>query len=63
MAVSNESNELNDARIKAGLSIKALAEFLNAPYSTIQDSCSGKHKMPRWVEKLVVEKLQKHFKT
>ena len=55
-------NELNNARIKAGLSIKALAEFLNAPYSTIQDSCSGKHKMPRWVERLVVEKLKKHFK-
>ena len=55
-------NELNNARIKAGLSVKALADFLQAPYSTMKDSCSGKHKMPRWVERLVIEKLQRHYK-
>ena len=57
MGGDTSSNAINDARIKAGFTVKALAEFLDAPYSTMKDSCSGKHKMPRWVEKLVLEKL------
>ena len=56
-----ESNAVNDARKKAGLSVKALADLLEAPYSTMKDCCSGKHKTPAWVEKLILEKIQRHF--
>lgn len=45
-------------RIKAGLNIKGLAELLHAPYRTVQDWNAGKRMPPKWMQKLIVEKIE-----
>lgn len=50
---------IKDARIKAGLTQRAMSDALGIPLRTIEDWEAGKRKPPEWAEKLVVEKLEK----
>lgn len=56
--IKRENNPIRYAREKAGLNIKQLAELLQAPYRTVQDWNAGKKFPPKWVEKLVIEKIE-----
>ncbi|WP_294159784.1 type II toxin-antitoxin system HicB family antitoxin [uncultured Selenomonas sp.] len=56
--LARSENPIRHAREKAGLNIKQLANLLGAPYRTVQDWNSGKQFPPKWVERLVVEKIQ-----
>lgn len=53
-----ENNPIRYARKKAKLNIKQLAELLGAPYRTVQEWNAGRRMPPKWVEKLVVEKIE-----
>lgn len=55
----DDTNRIKEARIKAGLSIKALSELLGAPYRTVQDWNAGKSKPVEWAERLIIEKLER----
>ena len=52
-----ENNPLKEAREKAGLNIKQLAELLEAPYRTVQDWNAGKHLPPAWMTKILVDEI------
>ena len=52
-------NWLKDARERLGLSIKRTAEILGAPYATVIDWNNGRRTPPEWIQKLVVEKLER----
>ena len=56
--IERENNPIKYARKKAKLNIKQLAELLEAPYRTIQDYDNGKTKPSKWVEKLIIEKIE-----
>ena len=56
---SGASNAIKDARIKAGLTIKGLADLLGAPYRTVQDWNSGVHKLPDWLRRLIVAEIER----
>ena len=53
---------INGARERAGLSIKALADLLEAPYRTVQDWCRGKRNPPPWLQKLVIAEIERAAK-
>ena len=38
--------------------VKELADFLNAPYSTIQEWNTGKTQPPKWITALIIDKVQ-----
>ena len=50
-------NPIKEARIRAGLSIKELAELLGAPYRTVQEWNAGRSKPVDWAERLIIEKM------
>lgn len=50
-------NKVREARERAGLTIKQLADLLGAPYRTVQDWNAGKSKPVEWAERLIIEKL------
>ena len=52
-----DANPIKYAREKKGWNLKQLAEFLNAPYRTMQDWNSGQHFPPRWIQDIIVEKI------
>lgn len=52
-------NPIKEARIRAGLSIKELAELLGAPYRTVQEWNAGRSRPVEWAERLIIEKLDK----
>ena len=52
-----QENPIRHAREQAGLNIKQLANLLGAPYRTVQDWNSGKQFPPKWVERLVIDKI------
>ena len=52
-------SKIKEAREKAGLTIKELAELLGAPYRTVQDWNAGKSKPVEWAERLILEKLER----
>ena len=52
-------NKIKDARIAAGLSQKKMSQILEIPVRTIQDWEGGKRQPPVYVEKLIIEKLEK----
>ncbi len=54
-----EDNAIKAARLKAGLSIKELAELLGAPYRTVQDWNAGRSRPVDWAERLIIEKLDR----
>ena len=51
------ASKIREAREKAGLSIKELAELLGAPYRTVQDWNAGRSRPVEWAERLILEKL------
>lgn len=55
--LASEENPIRHAREKAGLNIKQLASLLGAPYRTVQDWNAGKQFPPKWVERLVIDKI------
>ena len=56
--IDRENNPIRYARKKANLNIKQLADLLGAPYRTVQEWNAGRRMPPKWVEKLVVEKIE-----
>lgn len=56
--IDRENNPIKYVRQKAGLNIKGLAELLHAPYRTVQDWNSGKRMPPKWLQALIVEKIE-----
>lgn len=56
---ANDFNAIKEARIKAGLNIKELAELLGAPYRTIQDWNAGISKPPEWMQKLIIAEIER----
>lgn len=51
-------NRIKEARIKAGLNIKQLAELLKAPYDTVRFWNNGRRIPPAWLQDLIIEKIQ-----
>ncbi len=58
----NKENLIREARLKAGLSIKELADMLGAPYRTVQEWNAGRSKPVDWAERLILEKLKRGTK-
>lgn len=52
-----QENPIRHAREQAGLNIKQLANLLGAPYRTVQDWNAGRQSPPKWVERLVIDKI------
>ena len=57
------SNEIKAARLRAGLTIRQLAELLGAPYRTVQEWNAGRHMPPEWMARLVVAEIKRRTKT
>ena len=51
------TNPIKEARQAAGLTQKQMSELLEIPKRTIEDWDADKKHPPKWVEKLLVEKL------
>lgn len=56
--MTERTNPIREARIRAGLSIKELAELLGAPYRTVQDWNAGRSEPVGWAERLIIDKLE-----
>ena len=56
-AIDAAENPIKAVRESKGWNIKELADYLNAPYRTIQDWTSGKVKPPKWIQDIIVEKV------
>ena len=56
-AIDAAENPIKAVRESKGWNIKELADYLNAPYRTIQDWNSGKVKPPKWIQDIIVEKV------
>ena len=56
--MDRENNPIKYVRKKAGLNIKNLAELLGAPYRTVQDWNAGRRMPLKWVQRLIVEKIE-----
>lgn len=50
--------KIKEAREAARLSQAAAAELIGVPKRTWEDWEAGKHKPPKYVKKLIIEKLQ-----
>lgn len=48
---------IREARKSVGITQRTLSELLEIPLRTIEDWDSGKRNPPRYVEKLIVEKI------
>ena len=55
--IALSENPIKAIREWRGWNIKELADYLNAPYRTIQDWNSGKVKPPKWIQDIIVEKV------
>lgn len=56
--MDRENNPIKYAREQAGLNIKGLADLLGAPYRTVQDWNAGRRMPPKWMQSLIVEKIE-----
>lgn len=56
--IDRENNPIKYARKKAGLNVKGLAELLGAPYRTVQEWNAGNRMPPKWVQRLIIEKIE-----
>ncbi len=56
--MADNENKIKSARLDAGMTIKEMAEYLGAPYRTIQDWNNGTRKPPEWIADLVIEKIK-----
>lgn len=48
-----DNNPIKYAREQAGMNVKELAEYLGAPYRTVQDWNVGNSRPPRWMERIL----------
>ena len=55
--IALSENPIKAVREIRGWNIKELADYLHAPYRTIQDWNSGKAKPPKWIQDIIVEKI------
>ncbi len=53
---------LKEARLRAGLNIKQVAELIGAPYATVVDWNNGRRTPPEWLQRLIVEKIERAAK-
>ena len=51
-------NKIRYARKAAGISVDDLANLLGAPRRTVQNWDDGKTKPPKWLQNLIVEKIE-----
>ena len=54
-----KANAIKEAREKAGLNIKQLADLLGAPYRTIQEWNAGRMSPPEWIQRIIVEEIER----
>ena len=59
--IERKNNPIRYARKKAKLNIKQLADLLGAPYRTVQEWNAGHRMPPKWVERLVIEKIESTY--
>ena len=52
------ANPIKAVRESKGWTIKEFADFLNAPYRTIQDWNAGKTQPPKWIVNLIIYRVQ-----
>ncbi len=52
------ANPIKAIRESKGWTIKEFADFLHAPYRTIQDWNAGKAQPPKWIATLIIDKVQ-----
>ena len=57
------NNAIREAREKAGLNIKQLAELLGAPYRTIQEWNAGRMSPPEWIERIIIAEIERRTTT
>lgn len=48
---------IEEARKKQGMSRREVADWLEIPYRTLQNWENGERKCPKYIEKLIVEKI------
>lgn len=53
----SEGNAIKDARLKAQLTVAEVGELLEVPIKTITSWEAGEINLPKWEEKLIIEKL------
>ena len=51
-------NGIKEARKKAGMTQKEMAEFFGMPKRNIENWEGGKNNPPDWVERLIIDKLE-----
>lgn len=51
-------NKIKEARKKAGMTQKEMAEFFGMPKRNIENWEGGKNDPPEWVERLIIDKLE-----
>lgn len=51
-------NKIKEARKRAGMTQKEMAEFFGMPKRNIENWEGGKNDPPAWVEKLIIDKLE-----
>lgn len=54
---------IKEARIKAGLTQQAMSDIMKIPKKTIESWDSGTRKPPEYVERLVIQELERIGKT
>lgn len=52
-------NRIKEARLKSGMSQQKMSDTLEIPKVTIEQWETGKRKPPAYVEKLIIEKLER----
>lgn len=55
---SSLDNPIRHARQNAGIPVNRLARLMRAPYRTIKNYDKGKTKPPKWLQNLIVEKIE-----
>lgn len=51
-------NKIKEARKRAGMTQKEMAEFFGMPKRNIENWEGGKNDPPEWVERLIIDKLE-----
>lgn len=59
LSMKEEGEWLRVAKAEAGLSVKALAELLGTPYKTVQAWNDGSRVPPAWLQRLIIEKIER----
>ena len=59
MLADIDNNPIRYAREQTGMNIKELAEYLGAPYRTVQDWNAGNSRPPRWMERILFDHIMR----